>query len=592
MPVTGPSRARSRLEAVCTPQKTSQQIDPADNAAQPAIFTARAVLAGLITAGVKHLLLSPGSRSAPLAYAAAEAEAAGLLTLHVRIDERSAGFFALGLAQSLEEPVAIVVTSGTAVGELLPAVMEADHTETPLLVLSADRPTELQGTGASQTTAQDGLFALHTRANLNVAAGENPEQAVEQALGALAGNADRAAGPVQLNLQFRDPLVPAESSTRTSQPWTHRLVPGRWAPAPLTDWRRYTATSAAPYRTVVIAGHGAGAQAQEFAANLGLPLLAEPSSNARFSPQAVEHYRLLLAVGAEQIDRVVLFGRPTLSRPVARLLASPTIQSVIWQPRPVSWYQPGRRRERVITRAAELVEFAGTAPAGWLGRWRKLDDQAREITRELLNTSQGFSGYQVAAELWRNRSGPLFIGSSNIIRDFDLGAAAEDTAGPRVYANRGLAGIDGSIATALGIARGSGQATRVVLGDVTFLHDAGSLLLAPDEPAPTLDVVVFNDAGGAIFSTLEHGQVHESGRYGQSVERLFATPHTARIDALATAYGWEYFAPQSLEELRAILDEQRPGMRRIIELRATREQRGAQSQQLNAQIAALSWPEG
>ena len=551
--------------------------------------TARQVLAGLITAGLRDLLLSPGSRSAPLAYAAAEAEAAGLLSVHVRIDERSAGFMALGLAQASGRPVGIIVTSGTAVGELLPAIMEAHHSGTPLLVLSADRPAELQGTGASQTTDQRDLFARHTRASLNVPAGHRPRHAVEQALAALAGDREHPAGPAQLNLQFRDPLVPEADSLIDAQGWTRQLVPGNWSTPATGNPTRWGAAPGSPRRTVVLAGHGAGIQAQHFARTLGLPLLAEPSSNARFSAHALGHYRLLLAVAAEHIERVVLFGRPTLSRPVARLLADRDITSASWQPGPVSWYEPGRRRERVITDAGELADFAGSAPPGWLEAWQELEYQAEAIAGRR-ETGDCFSGYQVARDLWKHRQGPLFIGSSNIIRDFDLAARPEELPGPRVYANRGLAGIDGSIATALGIARGSRETTRVVLGDITFLHDAGSLLLAPGEPVPSLDLVVYNDAGGAIFSTLEHGAVHDSGHYGQAVERLFATPHRARIDALAAAYGWEYRAPAGPGDFNELLAAGQPAGVRIIEVRAGRENRRRQTQDLGRHMAGLSWP--
>ena len=570
------------------PLGTTEQ--PARTGEQPAsLSTARAVFAHLIDAGIRDFLLSPGSRSAPLAYAAAEAETAGLATVHVRIDERSAGFMALGMAQATGRPVGIIVTSGTAVGELLPAVMEAHHCATPLLVLSADRPEELQGTGASQTTAQRALFAQHTRASLNVAAGEPPAQALDRALRALAGDDRQPAGPVQLNLQFRDPLVPEADSRVGDQAWTGHTAAGQWrnAPAAAPHWP----TGPLPARrTVVLAGHGAGEEAQRFAARTGLPLFAEPSSNARFSAAAISHYRLLLANAGERIERVVLFGRPTLSRPVGRLLADPRIATASWQPGPVPWYEPGRRREQLITDPAALVEFAGQGPQGWLEAWQALDAQAGRLAGRLEEADQ-LGGYQLARAMWQHRSGPLFIGSSNIIRDFDLSAVPGSAGGPRVYANRGLAGIDGSISTALGIARGSGQPTRAVLGDITFLHEASALLLAPDEPRPTLDVVVYNDAGGAIFSTLEHGAVHESGAYDQNVERFFATPHRADIRALAAAYGWDYACPHSVSELDAVLAAPQRGVR-IIEVRAGREYRRHHAQALADRAARLPWPAG
>lgn len=556
-----------------------------------AVQTAREVLAQLIAAGLRELVLSPGSRSAPLAYAAAEAEAAGLLRIHVRIDERSAGFLALGLAQSTARPVAVVVTSGTAVGELLPAVMEANHTGTELLVLSADRPEELQGTGASQTTDQRELYAPHVRASLNVAAGQDPAPMLRQALAALAGNSHRAAGPVQLNLQFRDPLVPEPGSSLKDRPWTRKLAGGQWNPSAAQPVSWNGSSPLATRRTVVLAGHGAGAEAQAFARELDLPLFAEPSSGARFSDQLISHYRLLLAAARQRIERVVLFGRPTLSRPVAALLADPSVPSALWQPSPPAWYRQGRRREQVIDNAGQLRDFAGRGPRGWLGAWQELDAQARHVAGEL-QPAADFTGYHLAQALWRHRQGPLFIGSSNIVRDFDLAARGGSGPGPGVYANRGLAGIDGSISTALGIAAGSGQPTRAVLGDITFLHDAGALLLAPDEPLPALDVVVYNDAGGSIFSTLEHGAVQESGTYAGAVERLFATPHRAEIDRLAAAYGWDYQRPSSRGGLEALLAQPQPQSPRIIEVRAPREQLRRHGLELAAKVSQLPWPAG
>ena len=555
---------------------------------QLAITTARTVLGTLIQAGIRDLVISPGSRSAPLAYAAAEAEHAGLLKFHVRIDERSAAFMALGLAQSSRTPVAVAATSGTAIGQMLPAVMEANHTATPLLVLSADRPDELHGTGASQSTKQKTIFSDHVRLALNVPAGQQAETCLGQALLALQGDAHLPGGPVQLNLQFRDPLTPSDNES-ISNPYWESLTPGTWplaraeqqaAPAPATK-------SLPQRRTVVVAGHDAGPQAQEFAHQLGLPLFAEPSSNARFSDHAITHYRPLISVGIEHIERVVLFGRPTLSRPVARLMADPSIASAIWQPAPVAWYEAGRRREMPIGNWQELQEFAGRAPAGWLAAWQELDAQALELRADIdRNTS--INGLLVAEAIWEHQPEVLLLGSSNIVRDFDLAARPSD--GIAVHANRGLAGIDGTISTALGLAVGSQRRTVAVMGDITFAHDASSLSWTPGEKKPELDVVVYNDGGGAIFSTLEHGAVADSGRYANAVERLFSTPQDFDIQSLAKAYGWEYERADSKEELGSLLGHRGGAALRLIEVCASRDHLRADNQSLNEKIGQLSWP--
>lgn len=556
---------------------------------QPAIDTARQVLAGLIVAGVREIVLSPGSRSAPLAYAAAEAEATGVLRIHVRIDERSAGFLALGLSQGSQTPVALIATSGTAIGELLPAIMEANHTATPLLVLSADRPDELLGTGASQSTDQKQLFGTHVRTVLNVPAGADPSQALTEALSALAGSATRPGGPVQLNLQFRDPLTPGPTDTVANQRWTE-LDAALWQQsAQPVNWS--VPEGLEERRTVVVAGHDTGGEAQAFAQQLGLPLFAEPSSNARFSAHAIGHYRPLLAVGAAQIERVVLFGRPTLSRPVGRLLADPAVTTAIWQPTPVSWYEPGRRRERIISTPTELLSFAGKAPDHWLRNWQELDAQALAVCEELYGSEQ-LTGPSVAQTVWSTVNGPLLLGSSNIIRDFDLCAAPAAAASGQVFANRGLAGIDGTISTGLGLALATGKPTVSIMGDITFLHDASAMLWTPAEPAPDLDVVVYNDGGGAIFSTLEHGQVAESGRYGQAVERLFATPQNVQLQPLAIAYGWDYQQASTQAELRQVLRAPKPGKLRLIEITADRSTLREMNLELISRIAELRWPAG
>ncbi|MFJ2621571.1 2-succinyl-5-enolpyruvyl-6-hydroxy-3-cyclohexene-1-carboxylic-acid synthase [Glutamicibacter sp. NPDC087344] len=558
---------------------------------QRAIATAREVLCALIAAGIRDLVISPGSRSAPLAYAAAEAEAAGKLQIHVRIDERSAAFMALGISQATQTPVAIVATSGSAIGQMLPAVMEANHTGTALLVLSADRPDELHGTGASQSTRQKNLFGEHVRAALNVPAGHSPATALESSLAALRGNALTAPGPVQLNLQFRDPLTPEDDASIDNQPWT-QIHPGNWKPAadklPDMSWPRPEA--ATTRRTVVVAGHGAGAEAQAFAQHLGLPLFAEPSSNARFSANAIRHYRPLIAVGLEQIERVVLFGRSTLSRPVGQLLAAEHLDSVIWEPSPAPWYESGRRREVPVANRQELVDFAGNAAQGWLASWQHLDVQAQEI-RSAMQDPATLTGAGAATEIWNAAVPQLLLGSSNIVRDFDLAADPLQPGAGRCHANRGLAGIDGTISTALGLAIGSGERTLAVMGDITFAHDASSLIFSPDEQKPTVDVVVYNDGGGAIFSTLEHGQVELSHRYGNSVERLFATPQQMNLAALAEGYGWEYHRVSDPAELASLLAQSTPQQLRLIEIPAERQSLRADQLELNQRIAQLSWPE-
>ncbi|MGO4193111.1 2-succinyl-5-enolpyruvyl-6-hydroxy-3-cyclohexene-1-carboxylic-acid synthase [Arthrobacter sp. YAF17] len=541
-----------------------------------AVDAARIAVAALLLEGVRYVVVAPGSRSAPMAYALAEADAAGRVELLVRIDERDAGFTALGLALATGAPAAVLTTSGTAVGNLLPAVMEANHAAVPLVVISADRPVELRGTGANQTTVQLDLFGEHVRFAADVPAGSDPRRAVETALSAATGAfEDTPPGPVQLNLAFRDPLVPAPGDRLP--PESGRRV-YRAPRGPLALDFPPASAGLPERRTVVLAGHDAGPVAEAFARAHGLPLLAEPSSNARFGPNAVGPYRIVLdAFGpdaAQPIERVVLFGRPTLSRPVSALLARADVPSALYQPVPVAWYEPGRRTELPLDNLADLADFAGRGSAAWLDAWLLAGAAAQHavgvaLAGTALSGSAEVSGPAVGALVWEHTRGQLVLGSSNGIRDVDLAGAPAAEPGAVVFANRGLSGIDGTLATATGIALGGRQETTVLLGDVTFLHDAGGLLLGAGEEEPNLRMVVLNDAGGAIFGLLEHGAVEAAGRYGTAVDRLFGTPHGVNLAALAAAYGVAHRPVSTTAELAGALAEPWEG-RSIIEVRTDR----------------------
>ncbi|WP_425860708.1 2-succinyl-5-enolpyruvyl-6-hydroxy-3-cyclohexene-1-carboxylic-acid synthase [Arthrobacter sp. TWP1-1] len=565
---------------------------------------ARYVVDALERAGIGHVVVAPGSRSAPLVYALAEAEADGRLSVHVRVDERVAGFTALGLALGSGVPAAVVTTSGTAVGNLLPAVMEANHSGTPLLVLSADRPEELRGTGANQTTHQLDLFGDHVRFATDVPAGVDPSSAIATAMSAARGRLDGiSAGPVQVNLAFRDPLTPALDGSE----W-ERLLPTVDAPKvpdlpefadsdsdggaiergdvagalPLPSGGVPEPLASSSHRTVVVAGHGAGADAEYFARMLGLPLLAEPSSNARFGPNAVGPYRLLLDKfgpdSALPIERVVLFGRPTLSRQISGLLANAELERALFLPKPVSWFEAGHRTELILTQWDQLVGFAGQGPAGWLAAWQEAAAGAETALETVLegavSNGGGLSGPDVARQLWaraQQESGSnLMLGSSNPVRDVDLAGRPTPENKVTTFANRGLAGIDGTIATATGIALATGAATRVLLGDVTFLHDSGALNIGPTEQMPNLQVIVLNDGGGGIFSVLEHGTLAQAPNYASAVERFFGTPHTVDLAALAVAYGWGHTLVRTAAELTDALAASVVG-RHIIEVAASRD---------------------
>lgn len=552
--------------------------------------------------GVRDIVVSPGSRSQALALAAAALERAGTLRLHVHIDERSAGFVALGLAIESRMPVLVVTTSGSAVANLHPAVLEAFHSAVPLILLTADRPDELRGIGANQATHQVGLFGESTRFVRDVHApsgavaaasqeavspGSGPRELAREAFSAAEGHSSPA-GPVQLNVAFRDPL----SGPIGELP--HVAPAPLPAPAPVA-----TDVAPAPY-TIVIAGHTAGPDAEAAAHALGAPLLAEVTSGARFGRNLVIAYRELLASPdfGGRVRRAIVFGHPTLSREVPALLEREGVEVIVVRSGGED-FNPGRRVAQFVE-AVRVPDsaFADSDARGWVGAWvsasrailehtdpgmptptfdpeaSRTDDKAAvaEFARSQMEVfRQPVTRAGLVGAVW-NATWPhdrLVFAASRLIRDADRTVPGKRIS---VHANRGLAGIDGTIATSVGIARasqrsdGSGAAgvTRVVLGDLAALHDVGSLLSSPGEPLTRMQLVVGNDGGGTIFDKLEVAQTADSTMF----DRVLYTPHEVRFASLAEAYGWEYVRASNRGELDEALTASVG--RRIIEVPLSR----------------------
>lgn len=530
----------------------------ADPAASPAGAAAAALLEGLVRAGVTDLVLSPGSRSQGLALAAAAFARAGRLALHVRIDERVAGFTALGLAVESGRPVAVVCTSGTAVANLHPAVLEAHHAGVPLIVLTADRPAELRGIGANQTTVQPGIFGELVRADWDVAApvGAAGETDDARELGALAVRAS-AEGPVHLNLAYREPL---SGPVAVPDDLVAGPVPDRPAAAEpiVVDLHVDDAT-------VVIAGHGAGARAEQLAVALGAPLVAEVSSGARFGRHAVVAYRdVLRGPHGEAVGRAIVLGHPTLSREVPQLLERSDVDVIVVRTPGVEDYNPGRR-----ARIVDDVRVIGTPDPAvvrrWVGGWVSMsravlesqapDDPAPDLSlavsddrgvraafakAELAVLRAPIDRRMLAKALWASTwpHDRLVLAASRLIRVADAIVPGKAIT---VHANRGLAGIDGTVSTATGIALAAARAgqapgtTRVLAGDLALLHDAGALLV-PLPEGLRLHVFVGNDGGGTIFDDLEVAATAHPDDFAT----VMRTPHRADLAALAAAGGWAY----------------------------------------------------
>ncbi|WP_114424486.1 2-succinyl-5-enolpyruvyl-6-hydroxy-3-cyclohexene-1-carboxylic-acid synthase [Nocardioides houyundeii] len=530
---------------------------------------ARQVVTALVAAGVREVVLSPGSRNAPLSFALFDADRAGLLRLHTRLDERSAGFLALGMAKSSRRPAAVVCTSGTAVANLGPAVLEARHAGVRLVVVAADRPARLRGTSANQTTEQVGLLpGAHV---VDLAAGAGAEVALAEALDP---GAPWAPGPVHLNVQLDDPLTPTDRWT----PEIAGLPDGGAGPAR----RRSGASVTIPRgpRTVVVAGDDAGPPARVLAEAGGWPLLAEPTSGSRTGANALRCYRLLLGTDlGERIERVVVSGHPTLSRPVSQLLARRDVE--VWD---LDGGASGFARPFPVDRTVPSAQVgAGLLDESWLAQWHAADaDVARQLDR-LLAAEDGLTPYEAAGAVARAlpAAGLLFVGASNPIRDLDLMVPRYRVGDRRkVIANRGLAGIDGVLSSAIGAALGRPHGSRnlALMGDVTFLHEAGGLVLGPAEARPDLTVVVVNDDGGSIFAVLEQG----APEYADRFDRLFATPHGVDLAALCAATRTPHWAVSSLPELEHALAQPAGGIE-VVEVVVRRDDR----RDLDARIRAL-----
>ena len=596
---------RSRILAPVTDSPERPQLPPA-------MADARSLVAALLAEGVREVVLCPGSRSAPLAEALADAADAGRLRLRVVLDERSAGFIALGVARAHalnghSRCAAVVTTSGTAVSNLHPAISEADAAGIPLLVISADRPHELVGTGASQTTEQTGLFAPALRLGVDLPAdlaadlgGHAADAAitgqVRRAVAAATGTLSRDPGPAQINARFRPPLTAEGAVEDSVEGAAEDAVP--LAPAPPSPPAATAAPAAVPAcapeagasrpagsgssaqgRGIVVAGDTAhpavGSTARSLAEHLNWPLLAEPTSQARSGPQALSRYAELLGTPAgralaQQAEHLLVLGHPSLSRSITALLGREDLDITVLT-ECARWTDVSGRARRVVPmdgpdhqpddaalRSARLVASLGleSADAAWTDSWRR-------AVADLPEPDRSSSGDALARAVWEASQAPgaptLLLGSSMTVRRLDR-LAQPGAAAPMAVANRGLAGIDGTIATGIGLWMASGEPVRAVMGDLTFLHDAMSLNRGVREEEADLQVIVVDDGGGTIFSQLEYARTTPSARF----ERLFTAPQRADIAALAAALGARVHVPDDVVALRRLLAEPVDGMSVVI----------------------------
>lgn len=574
-----------------------------------ATLLARAVVASLVEAGVKRVVISPGSRNAPLTYALADAAQAGYLQLRVVVDERSAAFVALGASRSdwlhegLARPAVAVMTSGSAVANAHPAVVEADAAGVPLIILSADRPHALVNTGASQTTVQTGIFGAATRYQADLgdtnASGAVANQ-VRRAVAAASGRLSLDPGPVHLNVRLAPPLAPAAPwQVPHLEPKTHWLR----ARKPLEEQLNGVTVSQVGCRLgldparrgVIVVGDNDDAELAHFAAALahawGWPLLAEPTSLVRTNANAVAAYSALLAGGdgsvggdgaqlSQEIEQLLVVGHPTLTRPIGALLAREDIYQVVLTNR-ARWSDVSGQAayvttlEQALSRNTPDVSAGAEAGAGvsknapsplWLQRWLQAGQQqlnATSVTKAAqmaLTTWQATSQYKTHSQSTAIHSDSLessvtlMAASSMTIRYLDAGLPAgkqlKKMPGP-VVANRGLAGIDGTISTAVGLAWASGQPMRVIIGDLAAAHDLTGLVKAVTETEVDLQVIVLDDHGGKIFSGLEYGASELSNYF----PRFFTTAQQVDFAQAAAAFGAHVSVIDDVDGLQSLLSK-------------------------------------
>ena len=611
-----------------TPQVASAPSGPALE--NPATLLARAVVASLVEAGVKRVVISPGSRNAPLTYALADAAQAGYLQLRVVVDERSAAFVALGASRSdwlhegLARPAVAVMTSGSAVANAHPAVVEADAAGVPLIILSADRPHALVNTGASQTTVQTGIFGAATRYQADLGdtnASDAVANQVRRAVAAASGRLSLDPGPVHLNVRLAPPLAPAAPwQVPHLEPKTHWLR----ARKPLEEQLNGATVSQVGCRLgldparrgVIVVGDNDDAALAHFAAALAhawdWPLLAEPTSLVRTDANAVAAYSALLAGGdgsvggdgaqlSQEIEQLLVIGHPTLTRPIGALLARADIYQVVLTNR-ARWSDVSGQAAYVTTleqALSSLNTLGGGADAGaeagagadaggdasasadagasagvgknaplplWLRRWLQAGQHqlnATSVTKAAqmaLTTWQATSQYEFHNQLTAihsdglENSVTLMAASSMTIRYLDAGLPAgkqlKKMPGP-VVANRGLAGIDGTISTAVGLAWASGQPVRVIIGDLAAAHDLTGLVKAVTETEVDLQVIVLDDHGGKIFSSLEYGASELSNYF----PRFFTTAQQVDFAQAAAAFGAHVSVIDDVDGLQSLLSK-------------------------------------
>ena len=541
----------------------------------PSVAQALVMVDELIVCGVTDVVIGVGSRSAPLALALASAEDRGDIRLHIRVDERVAGFVALGLGKTTGVPAAVVTTSGSAVANLLPAVVEAHESRIPLVVLTADRPDRLRNVGANQVIAQSGIFGSFTRLAIDMETARDLRQqywrsTVARCVAVATDSIDP--GPVHINAAFDEPLVdesitkelPEELAGRPGgRPWTAdaRLVAGM--SIQIDEALAFLDESAAvPARGLIVVGDHDDDDAvdlvDEVSDALGWPVISEPSGRSNGANLGLAHGPLVcddpMFVQRHVPDIVVTVGRVGLYRSVASVITQAGMHVAV-EPRS-SWSDPTRTADLVLAAVPLPPSEADTDPQWW-SAWERADLMAAAAVETVLGSRHSsISGMEVARTVAAclGEGSQFFLGSSSVVRHVGSFAGRSLTE-VEVVGNRGTSGIDGCVSTAWGAALGfqslGGGPSVALLGDEAFWYDSNALAVPADELRPDLVIVVADNDGAGIFSTLEQGEP----AYSRHFERVFGVPMGVQIASLATSFGVSVCEVSDSDELAAAVAE-------------------------------------
>ncbi|CAB4568188.1 unannotated protein [freshwater metagenome] len=512
---------------------------------QPAsVQTAELVVQQLVNTGVEFVALAPGSRNGPISLALVAAEKQGLLSVHVRIDERSAAFLALGAAIRTGKPTAVLTTSGTAVANVFPAIVEAKYAEIPFIVLTADRPASVQGTGANQVIVQREIFGNYVSRSIEIASDSltiettSAREAIRDRINSVLSAATRNRSPVHLNIGLAEPLVPVSDFV-----FEHKK--NLQSETVITP--ENISTEFLTRKGLIVAG-GTNIEYLNYAQQLGealdWPVIVEPP-HIGVGAGMVSHPSTLLSLNSTNLkpEVVLTVGRVGLSRQVNELVKKGSVIISCAVPSIVT-NSPAKQRISGLFRIP-----AKQNNKAWKQVWDVAGKAAHQIVQKVLNENKEISALHVIDSLMKNlpSNSHLHLASSLTARDFELLNSPElnspfSLGQVSVSMNRGVNGIDGVAATAMGTALSAKTPTYAVLGDIAALHDLSSFAIPSLEAKPDITFVITDNNGGAIFSLLEQSEVKD-------FERVFGTPTDVNLLEVFKSLGAEVKLVSKISEL-------------------------------------------